>query len=333
VAKEVEAAKPEEAKVKANHLCNLLDKEEKSEARVEKSSQPDDVSEDMKEASDVVKKKDEAESVETKVDHVHEEKKRDIIPEPANESPREEEKAKEDQDAVEAALAEDFGALPPPLPVTSEEKNEIAEKKEADSSVPKLDLKMLTMTRDLRYFRDILCFELGPNPKFLRPGHEPTMAQFERIVKTVVDNYEAPAKDKPSFIAARGKTQPPLSNADKALLEEHGISKTCNLQIKDVSSRDKYKGTFKTAYDGFFRGKKAMVRRRKERLLKGLKMLKDDSSGHQKIVDHHKKKRPFLDSDNLDDGVKNYHKHKKHKKVKDNRKERSGSTEKKSSFM
>jgi hypothetical protein len=243
-----------------------------------------------------------------------------------------------DRKAVEASLLRDFGGIEkekiPPVKEQQQQPPLAKGTAASSSSEPKLDLKLLTLSKDLRYFRDILCFELGPNPKFLRPGHEPTMAQFERIVRTVVDNYERPAKDKPAFVPAKSLPAE-LSDADKALLKEHGVDRTCNLTVKDVSDIEKYKSLYKLAYGGLFNGKKAMTRRRKERLMKGLKMLKDDASG-KRIVDQLKKKnRPILDSDSEDGGVKDPRKmghHKKHKKDKDKHKERSNSTEKKVSF-
>lgn len=266
----------------------------------------------------------------------------DKVEEKALVSNQDPEKAKLEKD-----LAAEFG-VPPPQPSaadkgSSEEQKNTADdatvkKEEAKSqedsnktekpespsiaqsssepSGPKIDPNVFRLSRDLRHFRDLLRFELGPEPEFLKSkGPGTTIQAFEKMVNKVVSDYEKPSKEKGGyFIPAKGFPTPPLTDKDKELLKKFNIGKTCRLKMKDVGKSERHSKACKVALKHFNEDAKDTFKRRKKKILRGLQTVKDHAAGKSEL----KKKRPILDSsDSEDDKRRGFHREKDKKRHKD----------------
>ncbi len=212
-----------------------------------------------------------------------------------------------------------------PVPVTVKKEDAEAVKKE-EKSGPKVDPNIFGLSKDMRFFRDILKVEIDPNPDFLRAGGNTTVGEFEKIVKKVLDNLDRPANQKPNFVPAKGLGPPPsIGDVEKVLFERHHIKKACKIKLRDVSVKEKYQKALKLAKKNYIEGQKDSLRRRKDRVTRGLQAVKDSTSSKHEG----KKKRPILDSsDSEDDRKENRHRHYDKHKHKDKDKDRDRSKDK-----
>ncbi len=239
----------------------------------------------------------------------------------AAESPKDEKAALEE--ALTGELALEFGDREATkkegqLPVesattkTEEKVSKGAEQRgPEEKSGPFLDPSIFTLSRDMRHFRDLLRVELGPNPSFLK-ANATTIAEFEKIVKKVVDDLDKPANQKPYFTPAKGHPTPPVGPLERSLLEKHGIKKTCVLKLREVSKREKYGKAYMSAVQHYREGAKDAIKRRRGKILHGLQVVKDAAASKAEG----RKRRPILDSSDSEDerrGRDRRHQHRDHK--------------------
>lgn len=172
-----------------------------------------------------------------------------------------------------------------------EEKEKKVEEKKVDrEEKPKetFDRVLLENNSSLRQFADTLKIEVGGgtldflNP--LRAGGSTKypkidLAKFEEIVMQAVKSIEKGGQYLSGPVPSKPATKiPPIPERYKPKLG----AKVCKIKLKDVSVSSRYKKYFLKAKDNLGAHQKSMIAKRKDRLLSGLRSLKNknrDSKG------------------------------------------------------
>ena len=139
---------------------------------------------------------------------------------------------------------------------------------------------MFTAGSAMRAFRDLLRMELGPALAFLEPKAAPTpLSEFEDIVMKAIDNLDCSSPGKRFLLDA----PPDKVNhmvGDDAWFSKYRQLKRCHVVVRDVKKTAGYRSRFARALELHDKDAIARRRRRKERLLNGLKMVKEYSSSN-----------------------------------------------------
>ncbi len=169
------------------------------------------------------------------------------------------------------------------------------EKTVVDDS-PKLDLSLLSASREMMLLYDLLRCELGESSELTTSC---SIIEFEKQVDAAVASLTLPPEQKATFVSAEAKTPPVPSQQDLDLLKAHGLSEEkyagCHMVLKDVKNKAKYKQAWKVAI-GRYQDPSAVLasaKRRKEKMLRGLKLVKDATLTKEK---EKTKKKPIVNS-------------------------------------
>ena len=140
---------------------------------------------------------------------------------------------------------------------------------------------MFTAGSAMRAFRDLLRMELGPSLAFLEHKAAPIpLSEFEGVVMKAIDNLDIPP---PSGSRALLDSPPDKVDhmvGDDAWFSKYKQLKRCHVVVRDVKNTAGYRSRFARAYELHEKDAVARRRRRKERLLHGLKMVKEYSSSN-----------------------------------------------------
>ena len=134
----------------------------------------------------------------------------------------------------------------------------------------------------MRAFRDLLRMELGPSPAFLEPHAAPMpLSEFEGVVMKAIENLASP----PPPSGQRFLLDPPPGKVnhtagDDAWFSKHKTLKRCHVVLRDVKKTAGYRSRFARALELHEKDAVARRKRRKERLLQGLRMVKEYSSSN-----------------------------------------------------
>ena len=139
---------------------------------------------------------------------------------------------------------------------------------------------MFTAGSAMRAFRDLLRMELGPSLAFLEPKAAPLpLSEFEGIVMKAIDNLECPSSGKRFLLDSPPDKVNHLAG-DDVWFGKHKQLKRCHVVVRDVKKTAGYRSRFARALELHEKDAVSRRRRRKERLLNGLKMVKEYSSSN-----------------------------------------------------
>ena len=133
----------------------------------------------------------------------------------------------------------------------------------------------------MRAFRDLLRMELGPSPAFLEAKAAPMpLSEFESIVMKTIDNLASPPPSGQRFLLDPPPGKVNHTAGDDAWFSKHKTLKRCHVVLRDVKKTAGYRSRFARALELHEKDAAARRKRRKERLLQGLRMVKEYSSSN-----------------------------------------------------
>ena len=154
------------------------------------------------------------------------------------------------------------------------------EEEDAEKKQRMVHPAMFTAGSAMRAFRDLLRMEIGPAPAFLEPKAAPMpLSEFEDIVMKAIDNLDCPSSGKRFLL----DSPPEMVNhmaGDEEWFGKFKELRRCNVVVRDVKKTAGYRSRFARALELHEKDAVARRRRRKERLLNGLKMVKEYSASN-----------------------------------------------------
>ena len=185
--------------------------------------------------------------------------------------------------ALMKAGASTEGAEPPNVKELLVEKlySALSSPEEAAKKQRTVHPAMFTAGSAMRAFRDLLRMELGPSLAFLEPKTAPTpLSEFEGIVMKAIDNLDCPSSSGKRFLLDSPPDKVDPLVGDDAWFGKYKQLKRCHVVVRDVKKTAGYRSRFARALELHEKDAVARRRRRKERLLNGLKMVKEYSSSN-----------------------------------------------------